>query len=157
MLGKVNMQLAKLKHDAGESSAALKMLGEDDLSPLFEKEAGALHSLIISQEGEMLGTNAPRPENETLVERFACRVLQSTQWMVEGGLKDGAEIISRFKLIHKIAPRMEKGNNADKSRTSLLFPIEVLTHFTFLSEISKAIFSLPDTLTRSCSLGQQPS
>lgn len=110
LLGMVKMQLAKLKHDAGESTSALKMLGEDDINHLVELNADTARSLILSQEAELFGNDTTaRPDDGTLVERFARRVLQSTQWMVEGGLKDGAEIISRFRLINKIAPTMEKG------------------------------------------------
>ena len=118
LLGKINMQLAKLRHDSGQSSAALKMLGEESVHHLIELKKEDADKIIVAQETYTFGHNAAHPDNAGLVQRFACRVLQSTKWMIEGGLKDGAEIINRFKVVVKVAPRMEKGTGRDRGYTN---------------------------------------
>jgi serine/threonine-protein kinase ATR len=105
----LQLQFAKLKYDSGESSIALRMLGQEDIEAmgvlkkdeLVEKSCTrVLHNLGIVQHGMR--------ENEVL-NIFVRSALQSTRWMIDGGLKEGAEIVARFRIIHCLAPIFEKG------------------------------------------------
>ena len=113
LLGVTKMQVAKMKHDSGESSAALKMLGQDHVQHMVDMigstDAEKAKRMVLAQEMEVSGLNGAQQDNDIIVQRFASRVLQSTKWIIEGGLKDGAEIMNRFRLVHKLAPNMEKG------------------------------------------------
>jgi serine/threonine-protein kinase ATR len=109
LLNTTKMQLAKLKHIAGHSSAALKMLGQDQVHHLYSMEPNDAKRLVISRERDMVGTIGGRLDDDVLIHRFCSRALLKTQWIVEGGLKDGAEIMNRFRLIHKVGPDIEKG------------------------------------------------
>ncbi|CAB9501042.1 protein kinase ATR [Seminavis robusta] len=110
LLNTTKMQLAKLKHSAGQNGAALKMLGQDQVNHLYVMNAVDAKNAVLSQEREAEGSMRAPVEDDVVIVRFSSRVLLSTQWIVEGGLKDGAEIMNRFETIHKLAHKMEKGN-----------------------------------------------
>jgi hypothetical protein len=60
--------------------------------------------------------------------------LQSTLWMIEGGLRSSAQVVNRFRVIHKLAPEWERG-----SSDGLIdhFPLRKLTSAVpFLQDIS---------------------
>jgi hypothetical protein len=98
-LSSVQMQIAKLKHAAGDSASALRVLGTSDIKDLVEKDEDELKSFILRFQG--------RDPNAT--ENFARKLLQATEWAVEGGLKGGTEVIGRYRVLQKIMPDWEKG------------------------------------------------
>jgi hypothetical protein len=111
-MGSVQMQLAKLQHNVGESEAALQILGDDDVRGwldigggghaqkfALERDASAM-SILLKSTGHDVANS----------DRFAKRLLQSTQWMVEGGLKGVSELTERFRVAHELAPKWEKGH-----------------------------------------------
>lgn len=121
------VQIAKLKHQIGESTLALKILGQENVQHTYDlmlrevQDAGGksrnVRKLAIEFEEERirqasgvaeLGGRASN-SNDALVKRFSSRLLRLTQWMVESGLAGGAEIRSRFQIIHELAPSWEKG------------------------------------------------
>ena len=109
MLDATKMQLAKLKHDSGQSSAALKMLGLDQVQRLFGLEGAQARQEVLSLKADLISGNETKLSDDVIIDRFSRRVLQSTHWIVAGGLKDGGEIINRFRLVQEVAPQMEKG------------------------------------------------
>jgi FAT domain len=109
LLDATKMQLAKLKHDAGHSSAALKMLGLDQVQQLFGMEGRLARQEILSQKADFVSANETALDDDAIIDRFSRRVLQSTHWIVSGGLKDGGEIINRFRIVQEVAPHLEKG------------------------------------------------
>jgi serine/threonine-protein kinase ATR len=120
----LNMQVAKLKHAIGDSSSALRLLGQDEMQKahdmmmplLVDDKEGALISLATQFELEqariVVGSKAAvEDDSKVLVDRFVRRLLKLTSWNVDGGLKGGAEIKARFRTILKLAPEWEKGKD----------------------------------------------
>ena len=105
------MQFAKLKHECGESSTALQMLHNEDMESMVDLQEGDLHDEVMKRVTEFFGTSGHGMTDEQVIAVFARIALQSTQWMVEGGLKGSAEIMSRFKVLHRVAPKWEKGTS----------------------------------------------
>jgi hypothetical protein len=105
----LQMQIAKLKHDSGESSIALRMLGQEDVERMIELDEPSLKAAAIRHAQSQIMTTPHGIDEKRLIDGFVRSVLQSTRWMVEGGLKGGAEITSRFRIIHRLAPEWEKG------------------------------------------------
>jgi serine/threonine-protein kinase ATR len=105
----LQLQFAKLKHDSGESSAALRMLHNEEMEMMTTMEGPHLRTESIRRVGQLLGTEKHGMTEDETIEVFAKSALQSTQWMVEGGLKSGSEIMSRFRTLHRLAPKWEKG------------------------------------------------
>ena len=119
-LDDVKMQFAKLKHATGESTAALKLLGHGNMQQAVDQmiidrgntekiidivsshEMHRIESLCGSQSTSALG-------DKPVVARFAERLLQITQWMADGGLKGGPEIMERYRFVHQLAADWEKG------------------------------------------------
>lgn len=155
LLGRSKMQLAKLKHDSGQSGAALKMLGQDLVHELLDLNVAEARKKILAQETAFDGEGrVSRPGADVLIERFACRVLQKTQWMVEGGLKDGAEIINRFKLTITLAPDMEKGKGQCTlyKYSQRLHRLKMLMIITFAARtlLLCQVRGLPCTVSSAC-------
>jgi FAT domain len=106
---KLQLQVAKLKHACGESSAALKILSlYDDV----ESAAGVDQERLASEVSRRI--SLPSREGTTTIDKqaigvFVRGVLQSTLWMIEGGLKSSAQVMRRFHVIHRIAPDWERG------------------------------------------------
>jgi serine/threonine-protein kinase ATR len=120
LLDSIRVQVAKLKHEKGESAVALKMLGQEGVQRTFDQmlldveNSESIMKLAVKYERQriarMSGLVASVGDNDkTLSHRFASRLLRLTQWTVEGGLKGGSEIVGRFRVIHKLAPEWEKG------------------------------------------------
>lgn len=120
LMDATRVQVAKLKHETGESTIALKMLGQEGVHRAFEQmlpqiqNAPKIQEIAVNYERqritEVQGLSTSVTENkQTLTNRFASRILRLTQWTVEGGLKGGSEITGRFEIIHKLAPKWEKG------------------------------------------------
>jgi hypothetical protein len=110
MMNALKLQVAKLKHVCGESSAALKMLSAYDN---LENAAGYDQEKLIaevSRRTSLIGHSCvTRTVDDKAISIFVRSALQSTLWMIEGGLRSSAQIVSRFNAIHKIAPGWERG------------------------------------------------
>jgi serine/threonine-protein kinase ATR len=105
------LQTAKLNHSAGESSIALRMLGLDDVESMGVLKDEELVSASIQRVVENMGIDKHEMNEKEILGIFVQNALQSTRWMIEGGLKEAAEIVSRFRVIHRIAPSFEKGKD----------------------------------------------
>jgi hypothetical protein len=120
LIDSTRVQVAKLKHESGESALALKILGHESVQNTFDQmlteieNSEAIRKMAVDYERQRLGnlassvTSAENDDN-SLTDRFARRLLRLTQWTVEGGLKGGSEITRRYRIIHKLAPEWEKG------------------------------------------------
>ena len=162
-LDPIRLQMAKLKRASGDSTTALKILGQDSVQKVFEQmmpefdNENALRTRAVRYERQRLGGSlevdfGSIDDEKNLVDRFAKRMLKLTQWTIEGGLKGGAEIMHRFRIIHKLSPNWEKGIVACNS---ISFPTCLLDSLTaiFLQVIS----SSESMLIPSYSLGLLPS
>jgi len=116
LVNDVTIQVAKLRHELGDSNTALKLLGVDSMQQVIDEmlqkaeNTKALIDLAVSYEKQLVVGISGEPDRD-LSHRFAKRLLRLTRWMVEGGLKGGGEIIGRFKIIHKLSSKWEKGKN----------------------------------------------
>lgn len=122
LIDSTRVQVAKLKHESGESALALKILGHESVQSTFNQmlteidHAEALKKMAVDYERQQLGilstsVTAAQNDDHSLTDRFARRLLRLTQWTVEGGLKGGSEITRRYRIIHKLAPEWEKGES----------------------------------------------
>lgn len=120
LVNDVQVEYAKLKNTFGENGTALKLLGQDMVQNAFEKMSEDLENpeylRLTAVEYErtrilnLFGAFAAKiPNDKVLSERFAKRLLRTTQWTVDGGMKSGSEIIERFRAVHKLSPEWEKG------------------------------------------------
>jgi hypothetical protein len=107
----LRMQVAKLRHDTGESSMALRMLGQEDVERMADLDEPSLRLAAVSHVKRTVASTLGSVESK-MIDGFVRSVLQSTRWMVEGGLKGGTEIMARFRIIHRLAPGWEKGKSA---------------------------------------------
>jgi hypothetical protein len=107
------LQFAKLKHLSGESSAALRLLGLEDMAGLVDSDDKSLQAFVMRHECSAAATLADGGcDRASEVCRFSRRLLQSTQWMVEGGIKGGSEVMDRFRIVQRLSPTWEKGKQA---------------------------------------------
>uniref|UniRef100_A0A7S4J226 non-specific serine/threonine protein kinase n=1 Tax=Odontella aurita TaxID=265563 RepID=A0A7S4J226_9STRA len=110
----VNMQLAKLNHATGKTGAALRLLDQDCIHGLLNKEGEELKKVV-----DVMLTNAKESEGRpyehvsNYIESLAKEILQGTEWLVEGGLKSGPEIVSRYNLVNNL--RNLSGKNWERS------------------------------------------
>jgi serine/threonine-protein kinase ATR len=105
----VVLQSAKLNHSTGESSNALRMLGLDDIESMGALKDDELVAASCQRVIENLGIDKHDMDEKEMLAIFVQNALQSTRWMIEGGLKEAAEIVARFRVIHSVAPSFEKG------------------------------------------------
>jgi len=110
----IQLQLAKLKHLAGESAAALQMMNMEyiDTEDLFDKDEKDAKKKILSWlYGDIVKWNEDIENDRELeghMNSFGRRLLQSTEWIVEGRLKSGNEVKERYKLVQKVCPNWER-------------------------------------------------
>ena len=127
MLSSLKLQFAKLKYDIGRSSAALRMLHTEDVDSMINFDRDAVVTEARKRVVSLLGNKDHSVTENQAIRIFAKNTLQSTQWMVEGGLKGGSEIISRFRLLQKVDPKWEKGENLlnalEYCKTTSLYPL----------------------------------
>lgn len=97
--GSLRLETAKLRHVNEESTVALRILGNDELTSSMDLSAFRQQATrqTISNDGQ-----------ENLMAQVRCD-LKATRWIIEGGLKGCDEIISRFDKITQTAPKFEKG------------------------------------------------
>ncbi len=94
----VNIQLAKLKYSTGQSNAAFQQLGIDD--DMISLASQGTEDAQRALEGEKSADEA---------KILARKILISTEWMVEGGLKSGTEALNMYRSVKKIHPKWERG------------------------------------------------
>lgn len=114
----IHMQQAKLKHVTGESSVALQMMNMEDIetSDLLKQDHSALKESILRMlngpqtpsDGSL--QNLGNQNEEQSLRGFGRRLLQATEWVVEGCLKSGAEVIDRYKLTQRVCPKWERAH-----------------------------------------------
>ena len=119
----VTMQLAKLKYAAGNSNVALRILEQENIQGLLGKEGDNLKGIVAT----MYDTGTKNASRNSKVNYLAKKILQSTEWLVEGGLKSGSEIMQRFSLV--------KGLHTSWERAHLVFA-RYLGEFTFFCFLS---------------------
>ena len=113
----LQIQVAKLKHDSGESNVALRMLGLENIELLADLAPDKLRVEAKSYVREVVLLQQQHQQEDfeidedRMVDIFAKRALQTTRWMVDGSLKDTSEIKGRFQVIHKVSPSWEKGKS----------------------------------------------
>jgi len=113
LLSSIRLQSAKLKHQNGESTAALRILGLGNVSGMLENDDNTLRSLALSHERNSISEYAMNDRDQAAdIIRFSRRLLQSTRWMVEGGIKGGSEVIERFRIVQRLSPQWEKGKSS---------------------------------------------
>jgi hypothetical protein len=109
----LQLQMAKLKYECGESSVALRMLGQEDIEAMGVMKQDQLVANCCKRVLDNLGIPEHGMNEKELLNIFVRSALQSTRWMVDGGLKEGAEIVARFRIIHCLAPNFEKGTTSE--------------------------------------------
>jgi phosphotransferase system HPr-like phosphotransfer protein len=105
----LQLQIAKLKYESGESSVALRMLGQEDIETMGVLKKDRLVAKSCKRVLDNLGINERGMDEKEVLNIFVRSALQTTRWMVDGGLKESAEIVARFRIIHCLAPNFEKG------------------------------------------------
>ena len=105
----LQLQIAKLKYESGESSIALRMLGQEDIETMGVLKKDQLVAKSCKRVLDNLGIIEHGMDEKEVLNIFVRSALQSTRWMVDGGLKESAEIVARFRIIHCLAPTFEKG------------------------------------------------
>jgi hypothetical protein len=108
-MSSLQIQVAKLKHDCGEGSAALRMLGLENVETIADLEAEKLKAESLRLVQCAINESGEDISDDFLLQVFATRVLQSTRWMIEGGLKAGTEIVKRFRIIRTLKSDWEEG------------------------------------------------
>ena len=108
-IGEVQMQLAKLEYQAGHTSAALLILGVDDVkgwSKLNEVErlSRSKARLHVITGRRSVGSD------QSVAHDIARRLLKSTRWIAEGGLKSVPEVMERFRVSHQLRPKWGKSH-----------------------------------------------
>lgn len=115
LLSSIRLQFAKLKHRNGESSAALRILGLENVAAMVESDENSLRSFAIKHERNAIPRFVIDDRDQAAdVNRFSRRLLQSTQWMVEGGIKGGVEVMDRFRMVQRLSPTWEKGKTCTR-------------------------------------------
>lgn len=108
--GNLLIQLAKLKHETGQTSASLRLLNMGGLESMTDFDKTSLENETLRRVSTMLRRRNHGMNQERAVEYFRKAALLSTKWMIEGGVKDYADIVQRFRTILKVAPNWEKGH-----------------------------------------------
>ena len=111
-LGSIQLQRAKLQHHIGESEVALRILGDNDVRG-WPYKCGSAQTLALALDRDALYMSKLLKSSWHEVadsDRFAKRLLLSTKWMVFGGLKGVSELTERFRVVHNLAPKWEKGH-----------------------------------------------
>ena len=92
----ITLQVAKLKHAIGESTTALKLIEDDIPASIFLMDDKQLNAYASNNKMESIAT--------------ARRILQSTEWISELGLKTSHEVKDRYSTVLKLAPDWERAH-----------------------------------------------
>jgi serine/threonine-protein kinase ATR len=139
---KLRLQYAKLKYSKGEVNTALKIIGQENLESIVSCKGDEIDTRAIRS---ILGSQHNGLNEQQMKDFFVKGTLQSTRWMIDGGLKGGGEIISRFRTIHLTAPKWEKGKKWFVSFLTVYSPINanqfVTGHFQYAKYIDAVLRS----------------
>lgn len=124
MLSLLQLQIAKLKKECGDGSAALKILPLDDLECYSDVDKDRLLAEVSRFVSIGRGnTSSDAVADSEAIDTFVRSALQSTLWMIEGGLKSHAEVSNRFRVIHRLVPDWEKGEIKGVSGIVVIDPV----------------------------------
>ena len=118
----IKLQMAKVKHSNGETTVAIRML----TSQAFEE-------LILNSDDKELSKAIKKLSAENRLLEVGRTGLQSTQWLVESGLKSGSEAIHRYKVLTMMLPDWERGKN-------FIFN-NIRSNFRYLIKLSLHLFT----------------
>jgi hypothetical protein len=123
-VGKVKLQLAKLKYALGETTAALNLIENDVPSSIFHLEGRDLQA-CVSRSGRS-------------VDNIGRLLLQATEWIASDRLKSVSEIRSRYQTVLRLVPKWERGKRLmDLSWTNNEFASSILPpYISFNSSLS---------------------
>lgn len=148
----VQMQVAKLKHATGDASSALRMIEPVEITALTllqadEKELkSAINNFILrlfydyKEMANCLTSEEIYKEGSKI---FGRRLLLATEWMV--GLKGGAEIMDRYRLLQRVSPSWEKAHFTFAAYLDSLFEAR---HTAAALKVSYQMLKLEDEALR---------
>ena len=107
----VKLQYAKLNFATGKSTGALRLLGQEnlDIKGLLEQQRDSLRKAVTSIQRPEDGRISIDDE-DACVKMFGRCLLTGTEWIHDGGLKSGSEVIDRYKLVSQLLPDWERGH-----------------------------------------------
>jgi hypothetical protein len=94
----IMLQMAKVKHANGEITEAIRIL----TSQAFE-------DFLLIEDTDELSKAVQQFSDENMLLEIGRIGLQSTQWMVDCGLKSGSDAIRRYKVLTRMLPDWERG------------------------------------------------
>ena len=106
-LSSLQLERAKLKHDVGESSEALRLLDLGNFESLAQIRKSETCKEVAQRVASMIGVDEKVVDEKLAVEVFVRSAMKSLSWMVDDGLKGGREIMSGFQVIHSIDSKSE--------------------------------------------------
>jgi serine/threonine-protein kinase ATR len=118
-LNAVQLQLGKLRFENGEYNSALRLLEPVELNARSLLECSSTEvASIIAETAQLHYFDVKLSAEEWTREEalisssliFGSRVLQATEWMTESGVKSGAEIMDRYRLLVRVVPKWEKAH-----------------------------------------------
>ncbi|GKY98658.1 hypothetical protein MPSEU_000822200 [Mayamaea pseudoterrestris] len=106
----LQLEMAKLKYDCGESGGALRLFHLDDEEKLANGSLQTLQRAAVRFTTSLLkGSEGHSLTDAEMIKMYSQSLLQTTQWMVDGGLKDTVQIKDRFMILHRLSPKWEEG------------------------------------------------
>lgn len=106
-IGDLQMQLAKLEYQAGKTSCALRILGVEDVKGWSNlSEADLLRESAARL--QIITGNQTAGSDQSVRYDMAKRLLKSTRWIADGGLKSVPEVLERFRVSNRLRPKWAK-------------------------------------------------
>ena len=96
-LNEHKVQLAKLERQLGRTGNALNILDNQDVRGWLKGTDSEIQAMV------------EQSENGGNVEQFVKRLLLSTEWIADSGLRGVSEIMERYRVATKLQPNLEKG------------------------------------------------
>lgn len=106
----LQMEIARLRHANGEFTSALQLVALDDVEGMADLDEPRLRAAALERVRNALRINEHGMDEDQMIEVFVHRALQSTEWMIQGGLAGGSETMARFRTIQRVDPKWEKGH-----------------------------------------------
>ncbi|KAL7571763.1 hypothetical protein ACA910_002855 [Epithemia clementina (nom. ined.)] len=106
----LRLEQAKLKHQIGESSDALRLLDIGDIGRISQLDSAKTLDEVTQRVASITGVGENDIDKDGAVEVFVHAALKSLKWTIASGLKGGNEILSGFRVIHRLAPEWEKAH-----------------------------------------------
>ena len=109
------LELAKLKHDNGETSEALQILGLPNLQSLTsvaDCTGAKLIQEVSSQVSKILqlGGESNEKDVEECINIFSRHTLKAIKWSAEGGLAGSRDVLNGYQLVIRLSPKWEKAH-----------------------------------------------